>query len=95
MEIPGTVEELLEMMPRMMAESELSTAAVDQKWVPLLRYSRQRLGLRVFCRSVLEDVRYTVLLKLMPSREDDLKPELRESQQHLRDSPGEVLNTGA
>lgn len=93
-EIPGTVEELLEMMPRTMARAELATET-DQRWVPLLRYSRQKLGLRVFCRSVLEDVRYTVLLKLMPSREDDLKPELRESQQHLRDSPGEVLNTGA
>lgn len=93
-EIPGTVEEMLEMMPRALARAELSATDIP-RWGPLIRYRRHRLGLRIFCRLVVEDVRYSLLLKLMPSREDDLKPELRESQKHLRDSPGEVLNTRA
>jgi hypothetical protein len=94
-EIPGTVEEVLEMMPRSLGKAELPVAEAPQRWGPFTRYRRHKLGLRIFCRLVVEDVRYSLLLRLMPSREDDLKPELRESQQHLRDSPGEVLNTGA
>lgn len=95
-DIPGTVEELLELMPGYSIKAELTLAEGDYRLVPPLRsYGRPKLGVRGFCRYVLEDVRYTLLLKLMPSRESGLKPELLESQKHLRDSPGEVLKTGA
>lgn len=97
-EVPATVEELLALMPVVKQASPVVSIAEDRcEQVQLLsiHHSRQRIGLRGFCKYVLEDVRYTLLLKLMPSRDGDLKPELRESQQHLRASRGEVLGTGA